>query len=92
MTERQYNARNLSESLGNLFQERQRWLTWRESLQEPDWAAPAPAPWGGTIQAGDMLAAWTAHDLLHMRQLVALKWAITRLDLEPYQVDYAGDW
>ncbi len=92
VTERQYNARSLSESLGDFLRERQRSLTWLEALQELDWATSVQAPWGKAIRAGDMLAAWTAHDLLHMRQLVALKWAMTRLDLAPYRVDYAGDW
>lgn len=89
--ERGYNGRFLPISLANFLQERQRSLDWLEELQTPDWNAVHTTPWG-QISAGDMMAAWVAHDLLHMRQLVELKWATTLPDLLPYQVDYAGDW
>ena len=46
----------------------------------------------GLIKAGDMFAAWVAHDLLHTRQLIELRWAFTTQALEPYQVLYAGTW
>ncbi len=49
------------------------------------------APWG-SITAGDLLASWAAHDLLHMRQLVELHWAYTTRQLEPFRVEYAGQW
>ena len=39
-----------------------------------------------------MLAAWVAHDLLHLRQLVELHYAWTAQQLQPYSVAYAGDW
>ncbi len=44
------------------------------------------------MQAGDMFAAWVTHDLLHMRQLVALHRSLTELRVEPFALDYAGDW
>ena len=40
----------------------------------------------------DLLASWVAHDLLHMRQLVELHWVYTIHQLEPYKVEYAGQW
>jgi hypothetical protein len=89
--ERNYNGRSLPDSLANFLQERQRSLDWLEELETPDWDAVHTTPWR-QISAGDMMAAWVAHDLLHMRQLVELKWRITLPDLQPYQVDYAGDW
>jgi len=33
-----------------------------------------------------------AHDVLHMRQLVELKYAYMAQAMEPYKVKYAGDW
>ncbi|MBK8984873.1 MAG: hypothetical protein IPM39_02140 [Chloroflexi bacterium] len=56
-----------------------------------DWEAARDAPWG-KFTAGDMLAAWVAHDILHLRQLVELKWANTVVELRPYIVQYAGEW
>jgi hypothetical protein len=91
VTERGYNGRNLSESLANFLAEREKSLNWLKSLTNPDWDAIHTTPWG-EISAGNLMASWVAHDLLHIRQLVELKWAVTQIDLEPYQVAYAGDW
>ncbi len=91
VTQRQYNSRDFAESLADFLQERQRSLDWLSNLDTPDWEAIYQAPWGH-LSAGEMMASWVAHDLLHMRQLVELKWATTLPDLEPYQVDYAGGW
>ena len=43
-------------------------------------------------RAGDLLAAWVAHDLLHLRQLVELKYAYLARTMEPYALKYAGEW
>ncbi len=91
VTERGYNGRSLPISLANFLRERQRSLDWLEELETPDWDAVHTTPWG-QISAGDMMASWVAHDLLHMRQFVELKWSITLADLQPCQVDYAGSW
>jgi len=60
-------------------------------LSSPDWEAVYEAPFG-PIRAGDVFASWVAHDLLHMRQLVELHWVYTTHRLQPYKVDYAGQW
>jgi hypothetical protein len=92
VTERHYNASDLQASLQNFLDERRRSLAWLRSLAAPDWETAAQAPWGKSMRAGDMLAAWAAHDLLHLRQLVELKWAYTTRQARPYQVRYAGEW
>ncbi|MCP4196903.1 MAG: DinB family protein [Proteobacteria bacterium] len=88
---RRYNQRLLSESLDAFMQERQASLKWLAQLSNPNWQAVTQAPWG-PIRAGDMLAAWVAHDLLHTRQLVELRWAYTTSAVLPFRVNYAGDW
>jgi len=88
---RQYNQRSFTESIDNFLEERQTSLDWLRSLSSVDWDAVKQAPFG-TITAGDLLASWAAHDLLHTRQLVELRWAITLLSVKPYSVQYAGDW
>lgn len=90
--QRRYNQRDLGESLRRFSAARQESLAWLRSLGEPDLNASAPAPWGGRIRAGDMLAAWLAHDLLHLRQLVELRYAWTARRMQPWSVAYAGDW
>ena len=48
-------------------------------------------PWG-KLTAGDLLASWAAHDLLHLRQLNELRYAYLIQVAAPYSVRYAGDW
>lgn len=91
VTERQYNTRELEPSLQNFLAERRRSLEWLRSLASPDWEKVYAASWG-SIRAGDLLAAWAAHDLLHLRQLVELHWALLHRLTAPYQTAYAGDW
>jgi streptomycin 6-kinase len=88
--ERLYNQRDLAESLAGFLQERQESLAWLRSLPAPDWQALCQAPWGDPMAAGDMFAAWVAHDHLHLRQLVELHLAYVALQARPFQVGYAG--
>jgi hypothetical protein len=91
VTERAYNQRDLSRSVGNFIRERRKSLVWLKGLQSPDWQASVMSPFG-KFSAGDMLAAWAAHDLLHLRQLVELHWAYLLQSASPFKVNYAGDW
>jgi hypothetical protein len=91
ITERRYNERVPAESLEGFLRAREESLAWLRGLSAPDWEAVYKAPFG-QMAAGDMLAAWVAHDLLHTRQLVGLHWACTTKKVQPYRVRYAGDW
>jgi hypothetical protein len=91
VTQRHYNQQILDETLLRFEAEREKSLCWLAGLPAPDWDAAVTLPWG-TLSAGDMLAAWLAHDLLHIRQLVELRYQITKAANHPYQVDYAGKW
>lgn len=92
VTARNYNGRDLAESLERFSAARRDSLEWLRSLEPADLNASARAPWGGSIRAGDVLAAWVAHDLLHLRQLTELHYAWTQRRLQPWSVAYAGDW
>ena len=91
VVERGYNQRELGSSLARFLAAREESLAWLQGLGQVRWAAQYPAPFG-SIRAGDILASWVAHDVLHTRQLVELKWAYLVQALEPYGVAYAGDW
>ncbi|HHY57384.1 MAG TPA: DinB family protein [Chloroflexi bacterium] len=92
VTARRYNERDLAESLTALLAEREQSLAWLRGLPTPDWSVTAVAPWGEPFPAGKLLAAWVAHDLLHLRQLVELHWAWTTAELAPFTCEYAGEW
>jgi hypothetical protein len=70
----EYNRRDLASTLNDFLVEREKSLSWLSGLDNPDWEAVYQARFG-PIRAGDMFAAWAAHDLLHLRQLVELHWA-----------------
>jgi len=91
MTEHNYNEQVLAASLQAFQEEREASLAWLKRLEAPDWEASYEAPWG-TMRAGDLLASWVAHDLLHMRQLVELHWAYNEQKVLPYSTRYAGEW
>jgi len=70
---------------------------WLKALTSPDWNLAITLTFGPSeeklrVMAGDMLAAWLAHDNLHMRQLVELRRARLVHLSEPYDVQYAGRW
>jgi hypothetical protein len=91
VAERHYTEADLSETLIRFEAEREKSLAWLAGLPAPDWTSAVTQPWG-TLSAGDMLASWLAHDLLHLRQLVELRYRVISADSQPYQVDYAGQW
>jgi hypothetical protein len=91
VTEREYNERDLAESLQGFLAAREESLAWLLGLSSPDWEVVYEAPFG-PIRAGDVFASWVAHDLLHIRQLVELHWTYTTHRLRPYKVNYAGQW
>jgi hypothetical protein len=91
VSQRRYNERDLGTSLQAFLDEREASLRWLKDLPAPDWQAAYKAPFA-EIRAGDMLASWVAHDLLHLRQLVELHWAYTNRQVQPYGTRYAGLW
>ena len=88
---RQYNERDVADSLRLFLEERHRSIRWLRNLSGSNWQASYEAPFG-RISAGDLFAAWVAHDLLHLRQIIELYWAWTTDKLQPFSVRYAGDW
>lgn len=91
VTERAYNERDVGESLRKFVSERERSLTWLRGLREPDWSVAQERP-QGVLAAGDILASWVAHDLLHVRQLARLHYEYVARAAEPYRIEYAGEW
>lgn len=91
VVERAYNQRDVPPSLQQFLAEREQSLAWLQTLEGADWDATYEHPLG-PIRAGDLLVAWAAHDVLHMRQLVELHWAWVNTVAAPYATDYAGVW
>lgn len=92
VTERKYNERDLGQSLENFLDERTLSLEWLRSLESPAWSNAHTIEGVSSLSAGDLMASWVAHDLLHLRQLVELNFYYQRHLAQPFSVDYAGDW
>lgn len=93
---RGYREQPLPPVLAEFEQERARSVTWLRSLlaakPPTDWRQAYEHPRFGPIHAGDLLAAWAAHDLLHLRQITRRLFQMLAARGEPYRVDYAGEW
>ncbi len=92
VTERNYNQQDFSAMVAKWSAEREKSLAWLDDLSSPDWDSKFPTPFGSEMSAGDMFAAWVAHDLLHMRQLVELRHEHVVVITAPYDLRYAGEW
>jgi hypothetical protein len=90
VVERKYNERDLTESLHNFIEERKKSVAWLNELKDPDWDRVFVHPKIGDIHAGDMLAAWLAHDFMHMRQIANLHLAYHIREAQPYSIKYAA--
>ena len=90
--ERDYAAKNLEESLESFLEERKKSIAWLRGLKSPAWDSEKTFDNGWSPKAGDIFAAWVAHDILHIRQLAKLHYEYICHLADPYEVDYAGDW
>jgi hypothetical protein len=87
---RRYAERDLGQVFQAWREERERSLAWLEGLRNPDWERAHRHPAGFVLRAGDLLAAWAAHDLLHLRQLARLHLLWLQEKARPYSPEYAG--
>lgn len=91
VVDEKYNERELEASVKNFLDARANSLQWLANLQSPRWDASVTNEFG-TVTAGEMFSAWVAHDVLHLRQLVELHYALVRQQAAPYLLEYAGEW
>jgi hypothetical protein len=85
------SKRSFDDLMGLFLAERERSILWLRSLNEANWDATIGFEWG-SLSAGDLLSSWLAHDLLHLRQLIELRYALTQKGSKPYRIEYAGEW
>ncbi len=86
---RGYNTRVLSDAIADFQRERVASLEWLRDLPSPDWSRTHRR---AGRRAGDFMASWAAHDLLHVKQITRLRYDWLALEMQPFSVDYAGDW
>ena len=89
---RQYQNENLPSALARFLSERSDSVQWLRGLPATDWQQAYDHPKFGPIQAGEVLAAWVAHDHLHTRQIAKRLFEMSARDATPFSVRYAGEW
>ena len=89
---RNYMKKDFIEMVNKFLYERKRSIDWLNGLKINDWNVKAVHPKFGEFTAYQMLCNWLAHDYLHMRQILKLKYQLLESDFEKGMLRYAGDW
>jgi hypothetical protein len=87
-----FRERTAASLLAEFRAERAKSLAGLRSLPSPDWSTSKVHPRIGDFAAGDLLASWAAHDLLHARQVVRILHGIVNAEGAPFSTRYAGEW
>jgi len=90
--EENYQDRALDVVLAAFMEERRHSLVWLAGLRDADWSSAHRHDTLGEFTAASMLAAWAAHDLLHLRQIECVLHAHLAGLTRPNRLDYAGTW
>jgi hypothetical protein len=91
VTSKKYIEQNYEEVLKNFLNERIKSIEWLRSLESPNWKSEYIHPKFGGMSAEFFLANWLAHDYLHFRQIITLKYNYLK-DSSGFDIGYAGDW
>ncbi|TVZ60094.1 DinB family protein [Flavobacteriaceae bacterium MAR_2010_105] len=86
-----YMEQEYANMLVKFIEERERSLTWLRSLKDVNWDNSFEHPKLGRLSAHYLLNNWLAHDYLHIKQIIRLKYDY----LEQHSGDtlsYAGTW
>jgi hypothetical protein len=95
---RKYNESRLDEATERFATERGTSVKWLRGLLSAapsgriDWSSAHVHPKFGPIHGGDLLAAWAAHDELHLRQIDKRLFQLATRDGGNFSVRYAGEW
>lgn len=90
--ERKYNQRDIQESIEIFMNERLESIKWLKEQEKSDFTIQYKNPPLEGLSAGDLLSSWVSHDMLHLRQIVELKWKYSKNKTEPFSNEYAGEW
>ena len=86
-----YRSRNIVTELGRFAELRSESVRVIRAIESPDWDRAYNHPRFGSISAGELMTAWSAHDALHLRQIAKRLLELAASD-GGYSHRYAGDW
>ena len=88
---RKYICRDYITELNNFLDERENSIKWLEHLENPKWDNFINHPKFGNLSADLVLTNWVAHDYLHIRQILRLKYEYLK-NITGENLSYAGEW
>jgi hypothetical protein len=91
VSEHRYIEQDYNTVVHNFIEERDRSVQWLKGLRNPNWENAFEHPKLGKMTAKYFLFNWLAHDYLHIRQILKLKFDFLR-EQSGDNLDYAGTW
>ena len=91
VTQRDYISRNYIDMLDMFLEERKASISMLWSMEKADWNKFFEHPQLGKVTAHMMLCNWLAHDYLHFRQIIRLKYDYLK-SISVEDLQYAGIW
>jgi len=91
VTERGYINENYELKLEEWLKERQQSVEWLKGLKNVDWTCGINHLTFGFMDGNMLLANWLAHDYLHIRQILGIKYAY-QAQMHKQNLVYAGNW
>jgi hypothetical protein len=91
VTERNYLGQDYNEVLKRFINEREHSVKWLKSLVNPVWSNTYQHQKLGPMSARLFLTNWLAHDYLHIRQIIRLKYDYLK-EKSGISLNYAGNW
>jgi hypothetical protein len=88
---RKYIERDFNAEVKEFLYERDNSVKWLEHLENPKWDNFYKHPKLGNLSAKMIFANWLAHDYLHIRQILKLKYEYLK-NISGENLSYAGDW
>ncbi len=88
---RAYMSNDYNNKLTAFLKEREHSINWLQSLESPKWDNAYSHETFGDMSAHLFLSNWLAHDYLHIRQILRLKFEYLKQE-SGVSLDYAGDW
>jgi len=89
--DRKYIEQNYKTIVSKFINERERSIKWLESLNNSNWDNYIDHPKFGQMSAKMFLSNWLAHDYLHLRQILKLKFDYLK-HISSETLVYAGNW
>lgn len=91
VTAHRYAGQAFEQKLNEFFHEREQSVQWLRELQNPQWLNAYQHPKFGAMTAKMFLSNWLAHDYLHIRQILKLRFDYLKENTGE-DLSYAGAW